>query len=173
MMIKKHIFFSLWEVEVLEKKLNEMEQNGYRVVYVKFPYCFFFQRSTPKEMNYFLSYKSFRGPSMGACDYALQSRHNATNIKSKMCFFDLYRTKEQKENLSLLYEVRMDYIKRILLEKSITSFVLTIIFASLFLLSQMEVWFAVALTIVFALFTVYYTFGYIKQKIKCKNYIVK
>jgi len=173
MIIKKYIFFPLWKIEVLEKKLSEMEQKGYRLENIKFSYCFFFKKSTPKEMNYFLSYKSFRGQSMSYADYALESRHYANLIKSKMCFFNLYRTKEQKEKLSLLYEARLDYIKRILLEKALTSFFITIIFTNLFFLSLMKAWLAIALAVISACLTTYYMIGYNKQKIKCKNYIIK
>ena len=55
---------------------------------------------------------------MGNCDNALLSKHKANPVKSKMCYYSLYRTKETKEKLKLLCDVRADYIKRILFEKT-------------------------------------------------------
>ena len=78
-----------------------MEQNGYRLDKISHSYWFYFNESTPKEMHYFLSYKSFRGQSMGWCDYALEKNYNAHEIKSNMCFYTIYRTKEPKESLSI------------------------------------------------------------------------
>lgn len=61
-------------------------------------------------------------------DYVLLSRHNANEIKSNMCFFTMYRTKEHKDDLSLLFEGRLGYIKRIILGKALTAMCLTLLF---------------------------------------------
>lgn len=83
--MKKYIFFTLWNIEKLERMLHEYEQNGLRLESVSFNYQFRFEKSAEKEMQYFLSYKSFRGASMGNCDNALLSKHKANPVKSKMC----------------------------------------------------------------------------------------
>jgi hypothetical protein len=149
-----------------------MEHNGYRLDSVYGSYCFSFKESEPKEMNYFISYKSFRGPSMGNCDYALLSKYKANRIKSSFSFFNTYRTKEQKEKMKMLYEVRMDYIKYILFEKVLTSFFSTILFVIIFLAgrTQSGILWILTFAILSACFTAYYLFGYIKQIIKCKKY---
>lgn len=174
--MKKFVFFPLWKIENVEKYIETMEQKGYRLEKIKHSYYFYFKESIPKQMAYFISYKSFRGKSMGYCDYALLSEHNANSIESKMCYYTMYRTKEHKENLSLLYEVRLDYIKMKLFENFLTSLFLTILFLVIGLLaiitqsSYKEIcFFSPIIGICFGL-TIYYFYGYLKQKRKCKNY---
>lgn len=153
-----------------------MEQKGYRLEKIKHSYCFYFKESMPKQMHYFLSYKSFRGKSMGHCDYALLSQHSANPIESKMCFYTMYRTKECKENLSLLYEVRLDYIKTKLLEKALTTLLLTILLVTGVLValitqsSYKEICLFSPIIGICVYLTIYYFLGYFKQKNKCKNY---
>ncbi len=45
---KKFIYFPLWKIDELEKTLEEMEKQGYRTVYVKNSYWFYFKKSSPK-----------------------------------------------------------------------------------------------------------------------------
>lgn len=174
--MKKFVFFPLWKIENVEKYLESMEEKGYRLEKIRHSYCFYFKESTPKQMCYFLSYKSFRGISMGHCDYALLSEHSANPVKSNWCFYTMYRTKEHKENLSLLYEVRLDYIKMKLLEKALTSLFLTILFATLVFaaiitkLSCNEICLFSPIIGICVYLTIYYFCGYFKQKNKCKNY---
>lgn len=174
--MKKFVFFPLWRIEDVEKCLESMEQKGYRLEKIKHSYCFYFKESIPKQMCYFLSYKSFRGSSMGHCDYALLSKHSANPIKSKLCFYTMYRTKEPKENLSFLYEVRLDYIKTKLLEKALTSLFLTILFVTVVLAaiitksSYKEICLFSPIIGICVYLTIYYFYGYFKQKNKCKNY---
>ena len=174
--MKKFIFFPLWKIESLEQSLEDLEQKGYRLVNVKNSYWFTFKVATPKVMHYFLSYKSFRGASMGNCDYALESAHNASLIDSKMCYYTLYRTKESKDKLPLLYEVRLDYIRKVLLEKVLTTIFLTALFTLLLILeinsptphkATCILWILVAIC---ACLTFYNLFGFIKQRTKCKKY---
>lgn len=173
--MKKVIFFPLWRIEKLESYLENMEQQGYRLDNIKYSYCFFFKQSIPIQMQYFLSYKSFRGQSMGCCDYALTSRYGANNIKSKLSFYTMYRTKEQKDRLSLLYEVRLDYIRVKLLEYALTSMFCALIFivtltAQLIQSSYNGLWFLCIVVAICVCMTVYYFYGYCKQRKKCKNY---
>lgn len=113
---------------------------------------------------------------MGQCDYALSSKHSANPIKSKWSFYTMYRTKEHKKNLSLLYEVRLDYIKTKLLEKALTSLFLTILFVTLVFaaiitkLSYKEICLFSPIIGICVYLTIYYFYGYFKQKNKCKDY---
>ncbi len=173
--MKKIIFFHLWEIESLEKHLENMEQDGFRLENIKYSYCFYFKESKPKQMQYFLSYNS-KVPSMGSCDYALESKHNANQIKSKLCSFTIYRTKEPKENLSFLYEVRLDYIKAKLFEKALTSLFVTILFLAISFATKITqstsngFWIINTVIAICGYLTVYYFYGYFKQRSKCKKY---
>ena len=174
--MKKFVLFPLWRIEDVEKYLESMESKGYRLEKIKHSYCFYFKESTPKQMCYFLSYKSFSGSSMEHCDYALSSKHSANPIESKMCFYTMYRTKESKENMTLLYEVRLDYIKTKLLEKALTSLFITMLFVAVALTaiitqsSYKEICLFSPIIVICAYLTIYYFYGYFKQKNKCKNY---
>lgn len=110
---------------------------------------------------------------MGNCDNALLSKHKANPVKSKMCYYSLYRTKETKENLKLLCDVRADYIKRILFEKLLTSAILAVLFAVFaspyFGSNSGGLWFLILTVGICLLVFVYYLFGYLKQRAKCKK----
>ena len=174
--MKKFVFFPLWRIEDVEKYLESMEQKGYRLEKIKHSYWFYFKESTSKQMCYFLSYKSFRGSSMGYCDYALLSNHSANPIESQYCFYTMYRTKEHKEDLLPLYGVRSDYIKVKLLEKALTSLFLTILFLAISFapiiikLSYKEICLLSPIITICICLTIYYFCGYFKQKSKCKSY---
>lgn len=88
----------------------------------------------------------------------------------------MYRTKEYKENLSLLYEVRLDYIKTKLLENALTVLFLTVLFSAIAFLgiitrwSYKEIFLFSPIIGICVYLTIYYFYGYFKQKNKCKNY---
>lgn len=170
--MKKFIFFPLWKIEDIENFLEMMERKGFRLVNVKFSYCFCFEPTQPKEVCYFLSYKSFRGESMDHYNYALLSEHKANPVKTKMCYFSVLRTKEEKKKMLLLYEGRLDYIKSKILEKLITSLVITLLFVTLFFLAIYATAtitdFCILLLFVgLGIFsTTYYCIGYLKQRKK-------
>ena len=174
--MKKFVFFPSWKIENVDKYLEDMEQKGYRLEKIKHSYWFYFKESVPKQMCYFLSYKSFRGSGNGHCDYALLSQHGANPIESKTCFYTMYRTKERKENLSLLYGVRADYIKAKFLEISLTSLFFTILFVAIGLAailtqsSYTELCLTSPIIGICVFLTVYNLYGYFKQKTKCKKY---
>lgn len=168
------MFFPLWKIESLEEHLEKMEANGYQLDHVEHSYCFHFKETTPKEACYFLTYKSFRGASMAHWDYSLLSEHKANEVKTKMCFYSMYRTKEPKENLSFLSKARMDYIKRKLLQNALGSLFITTMFAVPFYMSIItggkNGWLGGTFTVIGSLFTAYYSFGYFKQRNKCKKH---
>ena len=180
--MKKFIFFPLWEIEEIEKYLESMEEKGYRLVGVRDSYWFYFKKSVPKQMCYFLTYKSFRGKSMGHCDYALKSSHSANPIETIMCFYNIYRTKERKENMSLLYGARLDFIRAKLLENALGAMFLTILFSAICVAALMapstmtssiiyaKLCFLGAIIGICLYLTLYYFYGYFKQRNKCKKY---
>ena len=173
--MRKFIFFPLWKIEELEKKLESMEQKGYRLEKIKHSHYFYFKESKPKEMSYFLCYKAFRGKNMGNWDYALLSNHNANPVESKMCYYTMYRARESKENLSFLRKARLDYIKMKLLEKALTALSVIIIFAAIIFAaivtqsSYKELYLCIPIIGICVYFTVYYFYGFFKQRKKCKE----
>lgn len=175
-MMKRFRFFPLWEIENLEDWLKKMEQSGYILDNIKYSYFFSFRKTSPKNAHYFITNKSFRGESMGTWDYALQSNHKANPIKTKMCFYSMYRTKEPIDELTLLLETRLDFIKRILLQNALTALSVILIFASIFCVATItaspnkDIWCIGLFMGISACFTIYYTWGYLKLKGKCKRY---
>ena len=77
--------------------------------------------------------------------------------------------------MKLLCDVRADYIKRILFEKLLTSAILAVLFAvfvfvSLYFGSNSDgLWFLILTVGICLLVFVYYLFGYLKQRAKCKK----
>ncbi len=174
--MKKYMFFPLWKIEKLEDWLEEMEKKGYFLDNIKYSYFFSFRESVPREGHYFLTYKSFRGAGMGSWEYALESTHKANPVKTKMCFYSMYRTKESKEKLSLLFETRLDYFKRLLLGKAFTALFVTVMFASAFCAAFITsplnkgIYLVGLIVILSAVLTTIYFFGYCKQRKKCEIY---
>lgn len=113
---------------------------------------------------------------MGTLDYALESTHQAAAVKTQMCYYSMYRTKENEEQLSLLFGARMDYIRKTLLGHALTALFLTAIFAIPLLASMItqstttHFWILGIFPGICACLTAYYFYGYFKQKDKCKNY---
>ena len=174
--MKKIMLFTLSKIESIEDYLEDMERKGYRLERINHSTCFYFKKSTPKQMCYFLSLKSFRGKSMDYCDSALLSNYSATPVKSTGCLYSIYRTKEEKEKLSLLYAVRSDYVKAKLLEKAIASILLTVIFSMIGFVaiitqsSYFEICVFSPIVLALLCLGVYYLYSYFKQKKKCKRY---
>ena len=106
--MRKFIFFPLWKIEKTEHTLAEMEKSGYRLTRVMFSYWFYFQKASPKDIRYFFEYKSFRGKTI-PFDYFLLSNHNANIVKNVYCYYSVFRTKATKEEMKLLYDVRLEY----------------------------------------------------------------
>lgn len=170
--MKKFIFFPLWKIDELENKLKEMEKQGYRLDYIKYSYWFYFKEAIPKEMNYFLSYKSIRGQSMEHCDYAIESEHNGHIINHTYSYYRLYRSTDKNINLKLLYGVRQDYILHKILENIFsTSILFLIFFICIFLTETLQEKIIMAIAIIICLMIMmYYLYGYIKQKQKVKKW---
>lgn len=171
-MIKKFIFFPIWKIDELENYLKEMEKQGYRLDYIKYSYWFYFKESNPKEMNYFLSYKSFRGQNMDHCDYAIESEHNGHIINHTYSYYRLYRSADESDNLKFLYEVRQDYILHKILENFFSILIFFLLFLVLIFLTktlQEKIFNAIAV-IICLIIMMYYLYGYIKQKQKVKKW---
>lgn len=175
--MKKIHFFPLWKIEELEWYLEEMEQIGYRLDHIRWSYCFYFKEARPKKMQYFLTTcASFRGVGIAALDDALVSSHKVAAIQTQMCYYSIYRTKEGEDQLSLLLGARMDYVRVKLLEHALTALSLSTIFAIPLLAAIItqsaatNFWNMGILIGVCLFFTVYYLYGYVQQKKKCRKY---
>ena len=174
--MKKFIPFPLWKIEKIEKYLEEMEQDGYRLEKIKYSHFFYFKKSESKQMRYFISLKSFRGISMGSYDYSLLSTHNANPVESKMCSYTMYRTRDSEEDLWLLYAARLEHIRIKLLGSALamlllTAILLAVAFSAIITQSSYTVLLALSPIILACAFLAgYYSCGYLKQKRKCKDY---
>ena len=111
---------------------------------------------------------------MGTWDLSLTTEHNANPVDCVGCWYNAYRTKDDNDALSLLYDTRTDFIKRLYFERFITSLFLAFICgAALFaaILSKGFVLGTALLCVVglaiFLLLT-YYLVGYVKQRNKCR-----
>lgn len=175
--VKKFKYFPLWGFEDAEKYIEDMEKNGLRLISIKYSHWFIFKESEPKEMSYFMSYKSFRGASMGFCDYFLESEHKAHEIYTKNCYYSMYRTKETKEQLVDLYEVRLDYLKCLMLEYFFTALFGTAValFGLLFDIfseaeqSLFDTILLISFFVLFCSFALYYFYGYLVERKKLKQ----
>ena len=123
-MIKKYIFTHLCCVEKTEHMLTYMERKGYRLFKVEGNTHYFVQ-SSPKEVQFFLSYKTYRGPQMGTWELSLLSNHHANPIKSKRNPFIYYRI-VNKNNLNFLKDTREDFLNNKIKESIVIDILLII-----------------------------------------------
>ena len=176
--MRKFIFFPLWKIEKTESILEEMEKSGYRLTRVVFSYWFYFQKAIPKDNKYFFAYKAFRGKII-PFDYFLLSNHNANIVKNVYSYYSVYRTKATKEELKLLYDVRLEYIKEVLLENFLVWLFLFVLLLCILLKqilsNQINVlFFLCAFLVVVSLFgVIYYFYGYLFQVRKIKQLMKK
>lgn len=172
--MRKFIFFPLWRLDELEDKLNEMERNGYRLVKVEFPFLFTFVESKPKDMRYYMPITVWRNSSMYNCAYAI-TLHGGHEINCRFCYFSIYRTSTPKDEIAMLYGVRMDYIKSVLLQKillflAFALMFLFVIIAGIGKIPKYELTESIIAIVFFSLLVCYNLYGYFKQRAKCKKF---
>lgn len=78
--MRKRIFFPIWDMEKMETKLEEMEQQGWRLDDLFGMHGFEFTSAQPKQTQYILTYQITRGPWMYDLEYEIKSKLNANII---------------------------------------------------------------------------------------------
>ena len=143
-----------------------------------FSYWFYFKKATPKDNTYFFAYKAFRGKII-PFDYFLLSNHNANIVKDVYSYYSVYRTKATKEELKLLYDVRSEYIKEVLLENFLPCLLLFVLLLCILLKQILSkrinvLFFLCAFLVVVSSFgVIYYLYGYLYQIRKIKQLLKK
>lgn len=170
--MKKFIFNPIWKIDKTEEKLSMLEENGYRLINVKFNYWFYFKKSKKRNASYFCSFSDGRGLSMINWETSISSNCSAQQIDTKFTSLNYFRvTKDNsKDDLLFLKETREDFMKSKLKELIYILVFLSSLFTSLCIsinLLIFKIIFAIisAITILITLFNVY---GFIVQCKKCK-----
>ena len=172
MEMKKIITFPVWRIEELEKKLERYEEKGYIVRKTRCLFLFDFEKTTPKRINYFIPYsvsKTFDG---------CKNMVKGSRADSKFCNFTVIRTGVDKEKLSLIRGVRMDYVKSVIKTRMFFAlgFLLLFIFAFCMDMNNMakvELKVYIGLISAAFIFLCYYFYGFIIQTKKCNMEKIK
>lgn len=182
--MKKFILFPIWEIEKIEDFLERQEENGLKLTGIKNSSWFLFKESDKKRVSYFLSYISPWGQNMTSCDYAILSEHKGNIVKNAHHFFyEFYKTACPKEELNLLYGIRLDFIKRKIIERIIIGFLtfILMLFGFIYVMKTgnqsalfvLETILFSSLTVVSLVYTIYCLFGLTKQQKKIKKWEAK
>lgn len=180
------MFFPLWKIEKLENKLNEMEEQGYRLDCIKYSYWFYFKKATPKSTDYILTYNMPRDnqPGMYIYERKLLSEHSASVIKSSK--YNVFRITGENRDFNDLIGYRSEYFQHVYFQFMLASLLPALILAVPLILSihfngaivtndmdafaKGEFVFSMIFEVVLLFFAVYYFYGYIQQKKKVKKW---
>ncbi|MCH5316496.1 MAG: DUF2812 domain-containing protein [Eubacterium sp.] len=116
---QKFIFFPFWNLEKAEKILCEEEQNGYRFVRSRFRYLFTFQRSTPKKVQYVLTYifPKDTWPILEWESILKSDEYRGNLLQCGYC--DIFRITKENVDIQDFYMDRLLYTRRVLIKKTI------------------------------------------------------
>lgn len=117
---QKFIFFTFWNMEKVEKILNEQEQNGYRFVKSRFRYFFTFQKSTPRKVQYVFTY-IFLKDTWPILDWQilLKSDEYRGLSMQQQGYLEIFRITKENVDLQDFYMDRLLYTRRVLIQKTI------------------------------------------------------
>lgn len=174
--MKKIIWFPIWKIDELEKRLSEYEENGYRVSEVKYSYFYSFKEVVPQKIDYYVSYTALikmntRDTSMLECDRYVKGG----KIPTKHCTYSLRRTREDEKKMDFIRGARMDYIKSVLMQKMLLWFAFFIMFFLFMFLDMNKMtdsrfaFYILCLSITLFYFC-FYLLGFIKQIKKCGEF---
>ena len=124
--MRKFMIYPLFNILSLEKKLEQLEKEGWMLEYVKCSCLFHFKKRPPKRATYCVTIKSFRGPSMSTLSQGLKSDHAAMPIDGKWCYYELYRSLREKDEFAFLKECQLSFIDYYLKENLLCSFLVAI-----------------------------------------------
>lgn len=139
MSIWKFIFFTQWTYDKLERKLEQMEQSGYRLEFACFFFLFKFVPAPCKKTRYFVTYNMPKELGMLQCGYVLKCEYGANLIRSGYFFApEIYRITQAIPTtkdffLSDILEFRKNYFRGVIFQKFLLSLLFCISFLVCFL----------------------------------------
>lgn len=159
------IFFPLWKYDMIEQKLEQLEQNGLRLEKACFFWFFKFVKSAPREVRYIFTYTFLKEWGMIECNYLLQRQYRANKINTG-CFFlpDIFRITDVDCPISEIIAFRKVYFKHVIEQKIIVSLMMVFFFGvcAVSLCDSDLVWLYILiclLLIISIVIMVYYLFG--------------
>lgn len=137
--MNKFFFYSLWNCEKVEKFLNQMEQEGFRLEIVFANYFFQFKKSSPKTVEYVYSYAFLKNAELYHDESEIRRVYNADIIPTRL-FSNTRIHRITKLNDIKLYEdlktfnfVRDVYFRKGLIQRAVLLVMLIIGSASAYL----------------------------------------
>lgn len=173
--MNKIIYYPLWEIEKLEKRLRQMELCGWRLNCVKYNVFFEFEKSKSRDAEYIVTYNITRDwhPDMYEYEHQLLSKYSANRISSKFTTRNFFRITGTNRNFDELVWFRKQYIKRALFQKMIIAswfFILALSILLFSVLQEQSVLFIITAGIYASLTLIAFAFslcGYIIHKRHC------
>lgn len=175
--MKKFLFYPLWKVDELERRLHCFELEGWRVSHITCSYFFDFVEAKPKDAEYVLLYDMPRDRTAGMYEYEhkLLSEHAANAIGSSFTGYDLFRITSENRRFDSLKKYRRKYFRYVLRQRVCISFGFFALSLCLLLVAILQqepgIYFipvCICVFFAFVLFT-YTVYGYLKQVLNCKK----
>ena len=155
-------FYPLWQIEKIEKYLEEMEKQGYRLQEVKHYYFFKFRKSPAKNVQYIFYYTFLN-------DFHIVHFNMQQQIKGQFLGDtiskdpNIYRICDTTADLSHIKSFRKQYLKKVLLQKIVLTSIFILPSIALIFQRSMEInlkeIFLGAVGIVSLFILVYYLIG--------------
>ena len=114
----KIILFPQWNYEHAEKRLVQMEAEGYRLEYACLFWLFRFHKSSPRIVRYVFTYSFLKEWGMTEYEYELKQRCKANKVRSGFYFSsEIYRVTDYEQDISNVLEFRDMYLNHVMLQK--------------------------------------------------------
>ena len=115
--MRKFIYFPLWNINKIENILRDKENQGFKLMGVKFSSLFYFKKSIPKDVEYVLTYNFVKSnkAAMHEWQRKLISEYGAQEIPCINCDYHLCRITKPVD-LTEFKKYRCHYMKYVLLQ---------------------------------------------------------
>ena len=175
--MKRFFFYPLWEIDKLEKRLQDYESVGWRLSKISFPFIFGFERESPRESRYFTTYDLMGDyvDSLFDTEQELLSHYSANKIEKNSMFCNIFRITCSKTISGEIIQSRNRYFLSVLRHRLFYS--LAFLFPGLLMLfslffrtpSVMVIIMMCVYTVTSVFFSLYYTYGCRKHRLHMKN----
>ncbi len=119
----RFFFYPQWNYRKAEVWLEQMENNGYRLVDVYFFWWFRFVKSSPKQTRYLFTYNFLKETYMMDIEHALKdAKYRAQCIAPNRLFsVTIFRILNVEADLTEIESLRQKYLKHVVCQKLLLS----------------------------------------------------
>ena len=162
----KFHFYTLWNLELVERYLEQMAEQGFLVSKIRCYYWFRFQTVKPLGVKFFFPYTAAKDSGMIRFETQFQKTPNWRRIDGgNMLFTLLYQLKEAYPVLEEAAAYRKEYLQKVLRERLRADLLCVLLLALVYCLGSLmhwetgSVWYYLPLGLLFTARAAYNGFG--------------